>query len=172
MIARRLFIPTEVDITQLIPVTDAQGAALASLKDDIVDAIKAAFTSERSDNTLVNEMADTLDNGTFTITTENGVVVLSSAEINWNFTEYNTDTDGLGYLYALGIIRSRLNEDGGWYYSNTILKLNKPTAHEETNFGLPWLAAIPAWFQGSTVASDGEYLQAGLDTNVIGESFT
>lgn len=169
LIARRLFIDPSVDMTTKIAVTDAQGAELASLTTDIVAAIKQAFTNARTDDVLLSWLETVLsDSNNYDVTDQ----VLNIAATTWNYTQDNAADDDLGYLYALGIVRSRLNTDATWQYSKTILTMNLPTVVNSTNFGLNWNAAIQAWFQGENVAEVDMYLQGGTDQNTIGESFT
>lgn len=168
MIARRLYVDLSVDFGKLIAITDAQGVPLNNLVATIASEIRLAFTNVRSDSALLNEIHSTMSE--LDLTYEAGVLAIDSIEED--YTAFNAADDDLGYLYAFGIIRSRMNENGSWSYSKTILALNMPTTDETTNFGLYWNSAVQAWFAGETVADDNEYLQAGSDQNRIGESFT
>ena len=168
LIARRLFISTDYDLDTLIQVTDNQGVELNDVDEIVAAAVKTAFTNERSDSYLLDRLQSAIRSLDFVATEYD----LTIDNINWNYTEVNSADGNLGYLYALGIIRSKLIEDGSWQYSKCILSLNLPTSDPATNFGLDWNSSVQAWFQGDEVAQNPEYLQAGTDSNTIGESFT
>lgn len=171
--ARRLFVNLDYDLNTQIAITDAQGQAVAGLQDDIYAAIKAAFSNIRTDRVLLNAIIEAFQEEAELdwVVAEN---TLHINDIYFNYSGFNYDTPSLiGYLYAFGIIRSRLQEDGSWLYSPCTLSLAPPTNVESTNFGLEWNIAIEAWMSGgSEVASDELFLQAGTPQNVIGEDFT
>lgn len=175
MRAVRLFVSPTVDLTQEIAVTDNQGAPLANIDTAIVSAIIGAFSdSARTDRGLLAWFEDRLTNSlSASVNAETGFVDIElDPTEKFDITNYNSDDDGLGYIYALGVIRSRLMTDGSWQYSNSSMKIARPIGEQERNFGLYWNAAIQAWFEGSQVTSDELYLRAGTEQNEIGESFT
>ena len=175
MRAVRLFVSPTVDLAQEIAVTDSQGAPLANIDAAIVSAIIGAFSdSVRTDRGLLAWFEDRLTNSlSASVNAETGYVDIElDPTEKFDITNYNSDDDGLGYIYALGVIRSRLMTDGSWQYSNSSMKIARPIGEQERNFGLYWNAAIQAWFEGSQVTSDELYLRAGTNQNEIGESFT
>ena len=165
MVARRMFIDPSVDLSKQISTDVATIAA----------EIESAFNvSEKTDQNLtgaikrflVAYMNTSIDNSALD-------VVFQEA---FDFTEFNSGNSAqnavLGYVYALGIIRSKLMEDNTWQLSNSDMVLGNTTADGDSNFGIFWNGTIAAWFEGSTVADDAMYLEAGTDENTIGESFT
>lgn len=176
MKAVRLFISPSVDFNEEYEIYDEQGQPLPAIRDIIKDNVVRAFgMSNRSDQNLLNFLATYLDDSIDEILIQNAgaeITVVLDEGVKFNFTDYNEDADGLGYVYALGIIRSRLMEDGTWQYSNSSMVLNRPSINQLYNFGLYWNAAVQAWFESNDVAADELYLRGGTDSDVIGEDFT
>lgn len=170
MRAVRLFIDPTVDLQQKIAIPENSVTALENIQDAIINAFAV---SSRTDTDLLYAIKERFDALDGELEVDDGVVEIDNSSNAFDFTSYNMDAnDGNGYVYALGLIRSRLKEDGTWDYSNTTMKLARPTSVEETNFGLYWNGAIQAWFETNEVASDELYLQGGTNQNEIGESFT
>ena len=171
LIARRLYVDISFDLSEKVAVTDNQGVALDNIDDIITNKIIEAFNNKRTDDVLLEWLDDHL-RATLAAEYLSGEKTVLITTGSWNFTQDNASDDDLGYLYALGIIRSRLKEDGSWQYSKCILSLNLPTSDVTTNFGLDWNSSVQAWFEGNEVAQNPEYLQASTENNTIGESFT
>lgn len=171
MKAVRLFVAPTVDLSQRITINaEDTDATLTSIQNAIVGAFA---DSPRTDIPLLNAIKDRLDAMDAELTVADGVLSIDNSDWAFSFTDYNMDdADGNGYVYALGLIRSRLNEDGSWLYSNTTMLLARPTNEIDTNFGLYWNGAIQAWFATNEVASNELYLRGGTKLNEIGESFT
>ena len=173
--ARRLFVPLDTDLSTQIAITDAQGVGLDGAMDIILNAAKAAFASMRTDTELLDAVFDDISD-TGEMTYDNNALTIDPW--NFNVSAFNNvlagyNTDKIGYIYAYGIIRSRLQEDNTWTYSNSALVIAAPTSDETTNFGLDWNSGVQAWMSGGgDVATDDLYLQAGTPQNVIGEDFT
>lgn len=165
MVARRMFIDPSVDLSKQIS-TDA-----ATIAAEIESAFNA---SEKTDQNLTSALKR------FLVSYMNTSIENSNLDVvfqeTFDFTAFNSgssaQTPELGYVYALGIIRSKLMEDNTWKLSNSDMVLGNTTADGDSNFGIFWNGAIAAWFEGSTVADDNMYLEAGTDENTIGESFT
>lgn len=175
MKAVRLFINPTLDFNEEYEIYDTEGHPLSNINEVITDNIVRAFAlSTRSDQNLLNYLSTYLENvvGCTVDATASKLDIALDNSDEFNFTEYNEDADGLGYVYALGIIRSRLMDDGTWQYNNCDMTLNRPSINEQYNFGLYWNAAIQAWFESNEVASDELYLRGGTDSDVIGEDFT
>lgn len=175
MHAARLVIDPAVDLTRTLPVITSDGTASSTLRQDIIDAIISVFSvSPKTDGTLLSQLRSylTTELDEVNVDTATAASIYINASDPWNFTDANIDTEGNGYIYALGIIRSRLMTDGSWQYSNTRMTLARPTTEIATNFGLDWNSAIGAWFEKREVATNELYLHAGTDENAIGESFT
>lgn len=164
MVARRMFLDPSVDLSQLI---------VAEIG-PIQSAIEAAFNvSKKTDQALTSVIAEIIND--FDYEVEGSTLKIRSTR-ELDFTQFNSgepaQTPALGYVYALGIIRSKLMENNTWQLSNSEMVLGNTTADGDSNFGIYWNGAIAAWFEGSTVADDAMYLEAGTDENTIGESFT
>lgn len=175
MRAARLVIDPTVDLTATLPVIVSDGTVSATLRQDIIDAIISVFSaSSKTDVTLLSQLRTYLNAelDEINVDTTTGASFYISASDPWNYTAANIDADGNGYIYALGIIRSRLLADGTWQYNNTRMTLARPTTEVATNFGLDWNSAIQAWFEKREVATNELYLHGGTDENAIGESFT
>lgn len=166
MFARRLFLSPNVDLDELVPL-EAPFTIGDDMEESILWSVKNAFKNERTDDALLEYIFSAMDNGTYAL--NDGVLTIT--DIQDNYTAFNASDDDLGYLYAFGIIRSRVDGNGNWVYSNTSLQISVPTTEKESNFGLDWNSAILAWFEGSVVAENNEFLQAGGEENVLGESF-
>lgn len=172
MKAVRLFIDPTVDLDETYEITDSAGEPLANIDEVIYENVIRAFgASARTERTFLNYLGNFLENIQVTYTAGTATVAVEF-DSQLGFTSYNEDADGLGYVYALGIIRSQLMTDGSWQYSNTRMVTAAPQGAEDYNFGLYWNAAIQAWFEGQQVTSDELYLKAGTSQNEIGESFT
>ena len=172
MIARRLFVDLSYDLTTQIAVTDNQGALLNDINATIGNTLKAAFNNERTDKELLKYIAEE-SVGDYTTTFANNQLAI--ADIVYGISDMNEtgDEDATGYLYALGVIRSRLQENNTWLYSRCILTVVPPSTDEIYNHGLDWNSAVQAWMSGGgDVATDDLFLQAGTPQNVIGEDFT
>lgn len=165
MIARRMVLDPSVDLSKQISVS----------LDVVAEEIGAAFNvSEKTDQNLTTAITEFIANDISAVMSSNSMSLTPSDQ--FDYTAFNSGFDAsvaaLGYVYALGIIRSKLKEDNTWQLSNTTMVLGDTTADGDSNFGIYWNGAIAAWFEGSTVADDGMYLEAGTDENTIGESFT
>lgn len=152
------------------PITDLNGL--------IADLIDTAFeSSDRTDEYFLTAISDYFRSSTnVTVAFDSATNVLSITpllpfDIN-SLTMDSNDEDLLGYVYSAGIIRSHQNEDATWKYSNAVMVNNTPSESSDTNFGLAWRWAIPAWFKKVEIATDELYLQAGTNRNRIGEDFT
>lgn len=172
MKAVRLFIDPSVDLDETYEITNASGQPLENIDEVIADNVIRAFgASARTERTFLNFLERYLVDINVTYTAGAATVAVAF-DTPLNFTTYNQDADGLGYVYALGIIRSQLMTDATWQYSNTRMVMARPQGDEDFNFGLDWNSAIQAWFSGQDVASNELYLKAGTNQNEIGESFT
>lgn len=172
MKAVRLFIDPTVDLDETYEITNASGQPLENIDEVIADNVIRAFgASARTERTILDFLERYLVDINVTYTAGTATVAVAF-DTPLNFTTYNQDADGLGYVYALGIIRSQLMTDATWQYSNTRMVTAAPQGDEDYNFGLYWNAAIQAWFEGQQVTSDELYLKAGTNQNEIGESFT
>lgn len=177
MKAQRLFLSLDLDLSQPVNITDAGGTPVADIAEAVTDAIFNAFdASEKSDSKLVeafrNFFYDALQ-ATYTAGTSTLALAWDSTFPGYDIDTYNADSTGVGHVFAAGIIRSRLMDNGSWQYSNAQMLTARPDASEITrNFGLEWGSAIQAWFEKEQIADDNEYLQAGGSQNEIGESFT
>lgn len=165
MVARRMFLDPSVDLSKNI-------AADVSV---IAEEIEAAFNaSVKTDQEITKALRDYIEDNFDSEITGASLNMMSTGY--FDYTNFNSgalaSAAALGYVYALGIIRSKLKEDNTWQLSNTTMVLGETTADGDSNFGIYWNGAIAAWFEGSTVADDGMYLEAGTDENTIGESFT
>lgn len=177
MKAQRLVLPLTADLTHQLAITDDQGQPLEAVDEVISEAIVAAFgLSPKTDADFNNALAAWLGGGVFELTYSEDNKYL---QLEWDenigaypINTYNEDADGLGFVYAAGVIRSRLDSDMNWSFSNATMVLAKPTDVVEENFGLEWNSAIQAWFEKQDVADDEKYLETGTDQNQIGESFT
>lgn len=175
MKAVRLFVAPTVDLNQEFDITDDQGQPLENWEEAVyVNVVNAFGQSNRTDRQLLSFIEVWLTaNTACDYDSANATVAVNYAGEKFDFTNYNTDDDtGLGYVYALGIIRSRLMEDGTWQYSNSAMLLNKPTTVVDTNFGLDWNSAIQAWFETNEITSNELYLRGGEKDNELGESFS
>lgn len=172
MRAGRLVVAPEVDlnIRFYVPENPTE-QQLESLWSQVIDDIMYAFqVSPRTDLSLwavVKNFFDAMnvvisfDNGSYKVEFENGIFA-----DNWT----RDNETGLGHCYALGIIRSKLAENGKWQYSNTFMQ-TCGLAYDEYNYGLEWNSAIQAWFQTNEVAANDLYLKAGDEQNELGESY-
>lgn len=177
MRAGRLVVPLDADLEQQIVVTDAQGVPLDdTIPGLITAAIEAVFASSvKTDTELLSAFTAWIEGHDFDITFNEANTVMS---LEWDegvvfaISNYTEDSEGLGFPYAAGIIRSRLESDMSWSFSNATMVIAKPTDVAAENFGLEWNSAIQAWFEKQDVAEDDLYLETGTDQNQIGESFT
>lgn len=169
MRAARLVLSADVDLNvkYYVPAQNPDASAVWS---SICDGILYAFQqSPRTDSTLWGVLAnflnaldteDDFDGGALSIHFEHGFDIDS-----WTVDPISN----LGHAYAVGIIRSKLDTNGKWQYSNTFMQ-TCALATDEYNYGLEWNSAIQAWFQTNEVAANELYLKEGTDTNNLGES--
>lgn len=177
MKAQRLFLSLDLDLSKPVEITDAGGTPVEDIAETVTDAIFDAFdASEKSDSKLVeafrNFFYDALQ-ATYTAGASTLALAWDATFPGYDIDTYNADNTGVGHVFAAGIIRSRLMDNGSWQYSNAQMLTARPDASEiKRNFGLEWGSAIQAWFEKEQIADDNEYLQAGGSQNEIGESFT
>lgn len=172
MRAARLVIGADVDLNKkyYIPEEPAAGDLDGIWSAITTDILLAFQMSPKTDNSLwafvknffdAMDITDTFVDGVFKVEFEHGLMV-----DNWT---RDVET-GLGHCYALGIIRSKLADNGKWQYSNTFMK-TCALAVDEYNYGLEWNSAIQAWFQTNEVAANELFLKEGTDQNERGEAY-
>lgn len=175
MRAARLVLSPSVDFNQDVVVEiDGQNVDYS----DFLDKIAAAFTSLKTDSSLLAWLRATMDNaidGQSFIPSEGN----ENMTISWNNGDFQNIDDWcadsnthLGHAYALGIIRSKLLDNGTWAYSNSFMTLARLSDTDWENYGLDWNSAIQAWFEKNAITDNSLFLKEGATANELGESFT
>lgn len=172
--AKRLVFAETADLSELILVLNADGTVNDDADANITAAVIEAFNNKLSDAALLNHLENE-------ITSHITLTVSGSAQegyvVSWeklmidisNLYIYNVEDD-LIYVYALGVIRSKL-VGKTWRRSRTEMIINTPVEGTLSNFGLTWNLANAAWFDKVQLTDDGYFLnEAGTD-NQVGDSF-
>lgn len=175
MRAARLVLSPSVDFNQEVVVEiDGQNVDYS----DFIDKIVAAFTSAKTDVSLLtwlqNTMTDAINAECFTPSGAN-----NEMSVNWAEADFSSidawcadENSHLGHAYALGIIRSKLLDNGTWAYSNSFMTLARLSGTDWENYGLDWNSAIQAWFERDAITDNSLFLKEGATANELGESFT
>lgn len=171
MRAGRLVLSTSIDFNQEVVIEiDGQNVDYG----DYITAIKGAFNSAKTDSSLLAWLESYISNGTsFAASADNDAVSINFGQGEYsNIDEWCKASSNIGHAYALGIIRSKLLDNGQWAYSNTIMTLARLSDTDWENYGLDWNSAIQAWFEKNAVTDNSLFLKEGATANELGESFT
>lgn len=173
--AKRLVFDPTADLSQQILVLNDDGTVNDDSAANIGAAINAAFNNELSDVVLRQWVEEQL---TSQLTLSVDGDAQSGYTLSWstfnanpaNLYVYDSENDKT-YVYALGVIRSKL--DGSiWRRSRrTIMVCRKPAAGALANFGLTWNLANAAWFDKVQLTNDGYFLNESGTANEVGENF-
>lgn len=175
MRAGRLVLSPTVDFNQDV-VIEINGSDVDY--SDFVDKLLLAFTSTKTDESLLSWLQEVLTNAASNWSVNGANNVLS---LNWSrgdypsidgWTKEESSGDNLGHVYALGIIRSKLLDNGTWAYSNSFMTLARLSDTDWENYGLDWNSAIQAWFEKDAITDNSLFLKEGATANELGESFT
>ena len=175
MRAARLVLSPSVDFNQEVVVEiDDQNVDYSDFNDKIV----GAFTSAKTDASLLTWLKNTMGDST----TANSFSLNSAKtelSVNWASEDFSSidawcadENTHLGHAYALGIIRSKLLDNGTWAYSNSFMTLAQLSGTDWENYGLDWNSAIQAWFERDAITDNSLFLKEGATANEMGESFT
>lgn len=175
MRAARLVLSPSVDFSQDVIVEIDNGSADYT---DFIDKITNAFTSPKTDGSLltwmIGSMVQAIGSTTFSPNMPSNEMVINWVEDDFEYIDEwcaNQSTH-LGHAYALGIIRSKLLDNGSWAYSNTFMTLAGLSGTDWQNYGLDWNSAIQAWFEKDAITDNSLFLKEGATANELGESFT
>lgn len=174
MRAARLVISPSVDFnTEVVVEIDGQSVDYSDFKNAIISAFSS---SAKTDSSLLAWLDGTIEDS---LSTESFSPVGGTNEmlITWGDGFYNIDewcalSTHLGHAYALGIIRSKLLDNGQWAYSNSFMTLARLSGTDWENYGLDWNSAIQAWFEKNAITDNSLFLKEGATANELGESFT
>ena len=172
--AKRLVFNETADLGQLIHVLNADGTVNDDAEANIGTAVSTAFNNKLSDKSLrdlvENAITSNIRLNVSGLTAEDYKVSWNSFTININdLYVYDIENDYV-YVYALGMIRSKL-VGKNWRRSRTVMIINTPVKGTLSNFGLTWNLANAAWFDKVQLTDDGYFLnEAGTD-NQVGDSF-
>lgn len=175
MRAGRLVLSPSVDFNQEVVVdVDGQNVDYS----DFIERLSNAFISTKTDGSLLtwlqNTLTDALNAECFSPSGAN-----NEMSVNWASQDFSSidawcadENTHLGHAYALGIIRSKLLDNGQWAYSNSFMTLAQLSGTDWENYGLDWNSAIQAWFERDTITDNSLFLKEGATANQLGESFT
>lgn len=170
MRAARIVVGLNVDMNQEIEL-DVSNQSAVSLN-NLYSAILGAFqASEKTDASLLTFVLANLYSADYDATFDG-----TKVEVSWESPRDLDDwtknqATGYGHVYAAGIIRSKLLDNGNWAYSNTFMQLSL-IGDGEANYGLDWNSAIQAWFEKDAITDNSLFLKEGATANELGESFT
>lgn len=172
--AKRLVFNEAADLNQLILVLNDDGTVNDDAEANIGAAVSAAFVNKLSD-TALRELVE--NNITSSVELRVGGNAEDGYFVGWdrftanvnNLYVYNIEDD-LVWVYALGVIRSKL-VGSSWRRSRCIMTVNVPQTGTLKNFGLTWNIANAAWFDKVQLTEDGYFLNESGSDNEVGDSF-
>lgn len=173
--AKRLVFDPQVDLSQQIVVLKADGSLDEDAEANIAAAINNAYNNELSDTPLRDFIESVI--------TDNMVLAVSGTAqegytVSWpsfkanpaDLYVYDSENDET-YVYALGVIRSKLDGNVWRRSRRTTMVCRKPAAGALANFGLTWNLANAAWFNKVQLTDSGYFLNEAGTENEVGENF-
>lgn len=173
--AKRLVFDPQADLSQQIVVLKADGTLDEDAEANIGAALNTAFNNELSDTPLrdfiESKITDSI-NLSVSGTAQEGFTVSwpSFKEDPANLYVYDSENDET-YVYALGVIRSKLDGNVWRRSRKTTMVVRKPAEGQLSNFGLTWNLANAAWFNKVQLTDSGYFLNEAGTENEVGENF-
>lgn len=173
--AKRLVFDPQADLSSLIHVLNADGTVNDDAKSNIAIQIATAFNNDLSDTQLRQFIEDHI---TSSIVLGVSGDLASGFTVGWSSFKvdpddlyvYDTENDKT-YVYALGVIRSKLDGNVWRRSRKAIMVVRKPVQGQLSNFGLTWNLANAAWFDKVELAEGGYFLNEAGISNEVGENF-